>query len=173
MTVAVAYKSTAPTVVDTYLQAREEIVAVWRTSVDAFQESVGGHEIHGTAFFDGGWAVQGFYTPNSFAEIPDGWRREGKFKAVLAKRTPEGRAAAATLTELRLPGNHYPGVPAILHAENHAVFPRIVTAGKDHFLTLSIAPLDEPNNAVDRGLWEPVKLSAFHAAVEAAEMVAL
>jgi len=172
MTVAVAYKSTAPAVVGAYLQAREEIAATWRAKVDAFKESIGGREIFGTAFFDGGWAVQGFYTPNSFAEIPEGWRRDGKFKAVPAKRTPEGQEAAAKLAELRLPGNHYPGVPEMLHAEGHMVFPRIVTAGTDHFLTLSLAVLDEPGNTIDPGLWEPVKLSAFHAALEAAEAAA-
>ena len=168
MTVAVAYKSTAPAVVGAYLEAREETVAAWRTNVDAFRKTVGDREIFGISFFDGGWAVQGFYTPNSFVEIPDGWRRESKFKAVPAKRTPEGKAAAEKLAELRLPGNHYPGVPAMLAAETHMVFPRIVTAGAGYFLTLSKVPLDTPATAVDPAVWEPVKLSEYHAALEAA-----
>jgi hypothetical protein len=169
MTVAVAFKSTAPQLVGAYLQAREEIVAAWRTNVDAFKASVGDREIHGTALFDGGWIVRGFHTRNSFEEIPAGWRRDGKFNAVPAKRTPEGKEAAAKLAEMRLPGNRYPGAPEMLHAAGHMVFPRIVTAGTDHFLTLSLAVLDEPANRVDPDLWEPVKLSEFHAALEAAE----
>jgi hypothetical protein len=31
---------------------------------------------------------------------------------------------------------------------------------------------DEPNNSLDPEFWEPVKLSEYHAALEAAELVA-
>jgi hypothetical protein len=169
MTAAVAFKTTQPELIAAYLQAREEITAAWRAKVDAFQVSVGGREVFGTSFFDGGWAVQGFCTPNSFAEIPEGWRREGKFKAVPAKRTPEGLEHAKTLATLRLAGNSYPGCPDILFAEGFSIFPRVQKIGENYFLTLSKVPLNEPGNALDREIWEPVKLSAYHAAIEDAE----
>lgn len=167
--VAVAFKAKQPALIAAYLAAREVAVADFHTKADAFKESIGGHELFGTAFFDGGWAVRGFNTPNSFMELPAGWRREGRLTAVPAKRTPEGKEHAKALAGLRLAGNTYPGCPNTLHAEGFAVFPRVNQVGDDYFLTLSKVPLDEASNALDPEVWEPMKLSAYHAALEAAD----
>lgn len=167
--VAVAFKATQPTLIADYLAAREVAVAEFNTKTDAFKESIGGHDLFGTAFFDGGWSIAGFNTPNSFMELPAGWRREGRLKAVPARRTPEGKEHAKTLASLRLPGNTYPGCPNMLFAEGYSVYPRVAKVGDDYFLTLSMVLRDEPNNSLDPEVWEQVKLSEYHAALESAQ----
>lgn len=169
---AVAFKTKQPALIAAYLADHEKAVDEFNAKVEAFKATVGGRELHGTAFFDGGWAIAGFHTNNSFEEIPAGWRREGSFKAVPAKRTPEGKEHVAALAALRLKGNTYPGCPNMLFAEGFSVYPRVNTIGDDYFLTLSKVPLDEPGNALDPGIWDQVKLSEYHAALEAAELVA-
>ncbi|QOD06028.1 hypothetical protein [Pseudarthrobacter sp. BIM B-2242] len=169
---AVAFKAKQPALIADYLAAREVAVADFHTKADAFKESIGGHELFGTAFFDGGWAVRGFNSPNSFMELPAGWRREGGLKAVPARRTPEGKEHAKTLATLRLAGNTYPGCPNMLFAEGYSVYPRVEQVGDDYFLTLSMVLRDEPNNSLDPEAWEQVKLSEYHAALEAAEEAA-
>lgn len=169
MTVAVAFKSKQPELVAAYLAAHEKAVAEFNAKVDAFKATIGGRELFGTRFFDGGFAVAGFNTQNSFEEIPAGWRRDGKHKAVPARKTPEGKEHAKALAGLGLRGNTYPGCPNMLFAEGYSVYPRVAKAGADFFLTLSIVLRDEPNNALDPEIWEPVKLSEYHAALEAAE----
>ncbi|APX00381.1 hypothetical protein [Arthrobacter sp. QXT-31] len=167
MTVAVAFKSTRPADVAAYLAARETEVAEFHARTDAFKEELGGKELFGTAFFDGGWAVRGFHTANSFEEFPAGWRRESRFNAVPAKRTPEGKEAAATLATLRLPGNKYPGATEVFYADGFMIIPRMAKVGDDYYLTLSKPLAAENNNTPDPEFWEPVKLSAYHAALEA------
>jgi hypothetical protein len=170
MTVAVAFKTKQPSLIADYLAARESMVYHWRATVDAFKESLGGREIVGTGFFDGGFAVTGYRAEKYGEDLPAGWRFDGAKKDVVpAKRTPEGKKLAAFLGELELPGNSYPGCPDILFAEGFSIFPRVEKIGDDYFLTLSKAPLDKPANAVDPEIWEPVKLSAYHAAIEDAE----
>lgn len=164
---AVAFKAKKPALIADYLAAREVAVAEFNAKVEAYKPTVGGRELSGIRFFDGGFSVTGFQTKNSFEEIPAGWRRKGKFEAVPAKRTPEGKEHAKDLTALRLAGNTYPGCPNTLHAENFAVWPRVEQVGADYFLTLSMVPLAEPKNTLDPEVWEPVKLSEYHAALEA------
>ena len=171
MNVAVAFKSKQPDVIAAYLAAHEKAVAEFNAKVEAFKATVGGRELFGTRFFDGGFAVAGFNTNNSFEEIPAGWRREGSHKAVPAKKTPEGKEHAKTLAGIRLKGNTYPGCPNMLFAEGFSLYPRVAKVGEDYFLTLSMALRDEPNNAPDPESWEPMKLSEYHAALEAAELI--
>jgi hypothetical protein len=171
MNVAIAFKTKKPAVIADYLAAREVAVVEFNAKVEAFKTTVGGRELFGTRFFDGGFSIAGFLTNNSFEEIPLGWRREGRLNAVPAKRTPEGKEHAKTLAGLRLRGNTYPGCPNMLFAKGYSLYPRVAKVGDDYFLTLSMALRDEPNNAPDSEIWEPVKLSEYHAALEAAEMV--
>lgn len=170
MTVAVALKAKQPQLIANYLAKREVTVADWRAKVDEFKASLGGREVFGTSFFDGGWAIAGYRAQKYGEELPAGWRFDGARLDVLpAKRTPEGKEHVATLAGMRLPGDTYPGCPDILFAEGFSIFPRITTAGGSHFLTLSKVPLEEQANRIDSDIWEPVKLSEYHAALEAAE----
>lgn len=172
MTVAVAFKAKQPDLIAAYLAAHEKAVAEFNAKVEAYKATVGGRELFGTRFFDGGFSVAGFTTTNSFEELPVGWRREGSHKAVPAKKTPEGKEHAKALAALRLKGNTYPGCPNMLFAKGYSLYPRVAKVGEDYFLTLSMALRDEPNNSLDPEFWEHVKLSAYHAALEAAELVA-
>lgn len=165
---AVAFKAKQPALIADYLAAREIAVAEFNAKVEAYKATIGGRELSGIRFFDGGFSVTGFQTKNSFEELPAGWRRKGKFEAVPAKRTEEGKEHAKALVALRLAGNTYPGCPNTLYAEGFAVFPRVEQVGADYFLTLSMVPRDEPNNSLDLEVWEPVRLSEYHAALEAA-----
>lgn len=173
MTVAVAFKTKQPALIADYFAAREATVAEWHTKVDAFKASVGDLEVVGIRFFDGGFSVSGFRAAKYGDELPAGWRFDGAKKDVVpAKRTPEGKEAAKSLDGLRLAGNSYPGAPDIMFADGFSLFPRVEQVGDDFYLTLSKAPLAERGNSLDPDIWEPVKLSEYHAALEAAELVA-
>jgi hypothetical protein len=172
MNVAVAFKSRPAQHVAAYLADHETAVAEFNTKVEAFKATIGGRELFGTRFFDGGFSIAGFLTSNSYEELPAGWRRERGGKAVPAKKTPEGKEHAKALAGLRLKGNTYPGCPNMLFAEGFSLYPRVAKVGEDYFLTLSMVLRDEPNNSLDPEFWEPVKLSEYHAALEAAELVA-
>lgn len=172
MTVAIAFKTKQPHLIADYLAAREATVADWHAKVDTFKASVGNCEVVGTRFFDGGFGVTGFRAAKDSDELPAGWRFDGSKKDVVpARRTPEGKAHAITLIGLRLPGNSYPGAPDIMFAEGFSLFPRVEQIGDDFYLTLSKAPLAERGNDLDPAVWEPVKLSEYHAALEAAAPV--
>lgn len=168
MTVAVAFKTKNPALIAEYFAAREVTASGWRDKVDAFKASIGGREVIGTSFFDGGWSVTGYRADKFGEELPAGWRFDGARRDVVpAKRTPEGKAVVETLAGLRLPGNTYPGCPDILFAEGFSIFPRVTKIGDDYFLTLSKVPREEKANEIDPGIWESVKLSEYHAALEA------
>jgi hypothetical protein len=172
MTVAVAFKTKQPALISDYLEAREVTVAGFHAKVDAFKATIGGKELFGTSMFDGGFLVAGYRAEKYGEDLPAGWRHEGsRLDVVPAKRTPEGKEHAKALAALYLPGNSYPGCPEVLHAENHLVFPRVDKVGEDYYLTLSKVPIDRPANTLDPDIWEPVKLSEYHAALEAAELV--
>jgi hypothetical protein len=173
VTVAVAFKTKNPALIADYFAAREVTASDWRAKVDAFKSSIGGREVTGTSFYDGGWAVTGYRAEKYGEELPAGWRFDGaKRDVVPAKRTPEGKEIVQTLAGLTLHGDRFPGCPGILFAEGFSVFPRVAKIGDDYFLTLSKVPREEKANALDPDIWEPVKLSEYHAALEAAEMVA-
>lgn len=173
MTVAAAFKSLYPSNIADYFASREATVDVWQAQVDAFKETIGGREVIGTSFFDGGFSVTGYRAVNSSDELPAGWRRTAKREVVPALRTPEGKAAAETLAGLTLHGDKYPGCPSALVAEGFITFPRVAKVGEDYYLTLSRIPLDEPANTIDAELWEPVPLSAYYAALETEPAAAL
>lgn len=173
MNVALAFKSKHPDVIAAYLADHEEAVNGFNAKVEAYKATVGGRELSGIRFFDGGFSVTGFQTNNSFEELPAGWRRKGRLEAVPAKKTLEGKEHAKVLAGLRLKGNTYPGCPNMLFAEGYSLYPRVTKAGEDYFLTVSMPLRDEPNNAPDPEAWEQVKLSEYHAALEAAEAAAI
>lgn len=173
MTVAAAYKATRPDLLADYLTAREAEVADFNTRVAAFQDSVGGRTPFGTRFFDGGHSIEGYRAKAYGEELPAGWRFNGsRLDVVPAKRTPEGKAIAKQLAELTLKGDKFPGAPAIMFAEGHSLFPRVNKVGQDYYLTLSMVPITDVGIDLDPALWEPVKLSAYHAALEQTEVVA-
>ncbi|MET4143873.1 hypothetical protein [Arthrobacter sp. UYCo732] len=168
MNAALVFKTKKPQLIADYLAKREKVVSDWQAKVDAFKASIGGREVFGTSFFDGGWAVAGYRAAKYGEELPAGWRFDGaRLDVVPAKRTPEGKGHVATLAGLRLPGNTFPGCPDILFAEGFGIFPRVETVGGDHFLTLSRVPLEDQSKRIDQDIWEQVKLSEFHAALEA------
>jgi hypothetical protein len=174
MNVAVAFKTNQPSLIADYLAAREEAVAEFNAKVEAFKATIGGRQMFGTRFFDGGFAISGYRAEKYGEELPAGWRFDGAKKDVVpAKRTPEGKEIAKTLSGLHLAGDSYPGCPDMLFTEGFSIFPRVAKVGDDFFLTLSKVPNDEPRNAMDPMIWEPVKLSEYHAALEAAELLAL
>lgn len=170
MTIAVAFKTKQPELIADYLANRDAAVADFHAKVDAFKASIGDREVFGTSLFDGGFIVAGYRAAKYGEDLAAGWRYQGsRLDVVPAKRTPEGQEHAKTLASLYLAGNSYPGCPDVLFAEGFSIFPRVEKIGDDYFLTLSKVPLDKPANVVDSEIWEPVKLSAFHAAIEDAE----
>lgn len=167
MTVAVAFKAKRPALLADYLSQRELVVSAFNSRVEAFKESVGGRDPFGTRFFDGGHTIEGYRAEKRGEDLPAGWRFSGaRLDVVPAKRTPEGKQIAKELAALHLKGDKYPGAPSIMYGENHSIFPRVNKVGDDYYLTLSKVPLSDIGVDLDRDVWEPVKLSAYHAALE-------
>lgn len=171
MTVAAAFKTRQPALIANYLAAREVDVTEFNAKVDAFKATIGGREVFGIRFFDGGFSISGYRAVKYGEDLPPGWRFDGAKKDVVpAKRTPEGKEIAKTLAGLRLKGNSYPGAPDIMFADGFSLFPHVEKIGDDFYLTVSRAPLSERGNNLDPEIWEPVKLSEYHAALEATDV---
>lgn len=166
-TPAAVFKALKPEMLRAYFADRATVTEAFDAKVQAFKETVGGRDPIGIAFFDGGWSVTGYRMTGAGDQLLPGWRRDGKTTtAVPAKRIPEGKSIAETLAGLRLPGDRFPGVPGSLRAGNYEVFPRTQEVGEEIFLTLSREPSDP--SVIDAAHWIPVKLSEYHAALEAA-----
>lgn len=169
------WKSKNPSAMDKYMEERKKVTDAFYAKVDAFKESIGGRNIVGFRSIDGGFSVTG-YTLESRSELPaPGWRRDGASnRAVPAKRTPEGKAISEQLKDLYVPAEIYPGSPRFMHTpmdpetgEGYIMSPRAQKIGDDYFLTLPNKPDAKSAAEVDPALWEPAKLSEYHAAQEA------
>lgn len=169
MTVAVAFKARKPELLDDYFAARGGATARFHELVSAFEKTVGGKEALIYTSFDGGRLVLGFHAGRFCKDIPAGWKLDGKYNAVPAKRTTEGQAIARRLKDLRLEGNTYPGAPNVMYAEGYAIFPiypQVHRIGDTYYLTLRKAPRTEKGHTLDPEIWEPTDLTQFHAALE-------
>lgn len=171
-----AFKSSKPTEITAFLADRTAKQQTFDEKVAEVRKTVNGRELQGYRLFDGGFIVQGFAMERRNEELPAGWRQDGASnRAVPAKRTPEGKAIAAQLVGLRLEGASIPGVPEFLYTAmdpstgtGYRIFPGLRTVGDEYFLTLSRVPDDEDLARIDAATWTPVKMSEFHAALEAA-----
>ncbi|NKX56003.1 hypothetical protein [Arthrobacter mobilis] len=70
-------------------------------------------------------------------------------------------------------GNRYPQAPRKLHTptvdgQGYMLFPDVKKVGDEYFLTLSMEPKESELARLAPEHWEPVKLSAYYTAVEAA-----
>lgn len=171
MSAAAVYRCLDNARLSEYAERREVLESRWRAGMAQYKLALGGVELHGISFYDGGWSIRG-YVMKDWEDLQHGWRRDGRsLNAVPAKRTEDGKALARELRSLDLPGNKYPGVPDVLHTptvngQGYMVFPRTELLGDQWWLTLSMAP-DDSRNGIDPQLWTPAKLSEYHAAKEA------
>lgn len=173
---ALAYRATRPDSITKFHADRLAAEKAFNEKVSEFRRTVNNRELEGIRYFDGGFAVTGFTMESRNEELPAGWRRDGASnRAVPAKRTPEGKAIAEKLKSLQLAGVAIPGVPDALDTDRdpqtgrgYRVFPGLRSAGDEHFLIMSRVPCDRDLAAIDTAEWAPVKLSEYHAALEAA-----
>lgn len=167
---ATVYKCKEPLVLDSYGIARKVELDEFNARCDEFKASLGGKDLHGISYFDGGWAIQG-YTMEQYGDEPlPGWRRErNSLQAVPAKRTPEGKAIAQELNKLYLKGNKYPGVPESVSCEGFRIWPRAERLLEGWWLTFSKEPYPEELDRIDAELWRPARLSEYYAMKEAEE----
>lgn len=171
-----AFKSSKPAEITAFLADRTAKQQAFDEKVAEFRKTVNGRELQGIRMFNGGFIVQGFAMNRRNEELPAGWRQDGSSnRAVPAKRTPEGKAIAGRIAGLRLEGASIPGAPESLSTAmnpntgtGYEIFPRLRTVGDEHFLTLSRVPADDDLARIDAEAWTPVKMSEFHAALEAA-----
>lgn len=170
---AVVWKSTRPEEVTLYEASRLAEREAFDARVKTFKAARAGGPSVGIAGYDTSWTITGYAIPANTAPLP-GWRREGTSnRAVPAKRTAEGKEIARELDTLRLPGNHYPGMPWNFTSEpdwadqEYAMWPFLEQIGEDFYVSVGWTPRARDMARVDLELWEPVKLSEYHAAVEA------
>lgn len=158
----VVYRSTHPDVLRRWHEVSAAVDA-WSTQLKDGLAEIGmaGYKVYYDQV-DGN--IMGL-TPKD-GDVPDGWRidaRTGYLKPRLS--TKQGKAIGAKLDALRRPD------PRDLQG-----MPKHAFAGLS-FLTCGLHYLDDalyvtwskpiPEGQIDRGIWERVKLSEYHAAVEA------
>lgn len=169
----VVWKSRKPAQVRLFLAAREAAVERFNAKVKAFEAEVGAKLVANRGY-DGSITVAGYVLPSRHTSTLPGWRRDGASNhAVPAKRTPEGKAIAAKLQDLRLGSNTPPGMPwnfcsdEDAQGRSYSMWPTIAQAGEDYYVCLQRAPSARDAAAADTERWAPVKLSEYHAALEA------
>lgn len=144
------------------------------------------------AFFhyDGSFGVSGFGVTDGLTrmvEPPTGLRYDAKAKMLVpAKKTDEGKALAKEMSALGFRYPHIDGLGSIVHGyvggpdlprhERQGYFTgwtfhalSRADGSTEVYATLPVEHLDEraQNRVIDEGdTWEPVRLSAFHAAFE-------
>lgn len=133
-----------------------------------------GHKLVAARGYDGSITVTGYVLPSRHADPKPGWRRNGSSNhAVPAKSTPAGKEAAAALQNLRLGADTPPGMPwnFLSHEDaqgcSYSMWPRITRVAEDYYVCVQHQPEARGAAAVDGAQWVPVKLSEYHAALEA------
>ncbi|MEV0382322.1 hypothetical protein [Nonomuraea sp. NPDC050643] len=147
----------------------ERQVADWRTRFDAGCVSLG---IDLTQVIANTWSGRIKGVRHTVGDpIPDGWRydkREGLLMPAL--RTPAGRRLAMVLDGLKrpMPADELPGMPYVHLTEGGLVRVTARLMGDGALYAEWPCRISE-SHGVDLTIWEPVKLSEYYAAREAAD----
>lgn len=172
-TPAVVWKSRKPSQVRLSLSAREAAVERFNTKVGALEAEIGA-KLVASRGYDGSVTLTGYVLPSRHSAAQPGWRRDGSSNhAVPAKRTPEGKEIAAKLQSVRLGVNTPPGMPwnfcsdEDAHGRSYSMWPTVTQVGEDFYVGVQHVPSARDAAAVDLSQWEPVKLSSYHAVLEA------
>lgn len=165
--VAAAFRCIQPDLMTAYDAQRKTETEAFDAKVAEFRKTVNGRELHGIRFYDGGFSVQGYILESQSESPLPGWRYDGTSNRVVpAKRTPEGKAIAASLKDLVLGGLKFPGCPSVLHAENRIILPGVEKIDGYVILTLTFAIDSKESAMIDPTIWAPMKLSQYHAILE-------
>ncbi|MCU6480488.1 hypothetical protein [Arthrobacter sp. A2-55] len=168
---AIAFRARQREIIAAHIEGRKDAVAAYNDRLRLFLFGVGSDKAHGIQGFNGSFWVGGYQIPVG-TEPQEGWRRDSKkpHMAVPAKKTPEGkRLADEVLPRIGLAAECIPGAPDSIVGGGYRAWPRVQTVGAEHFLTFSQAPDRTPIPGLDLNIWEPVGLSVYYAAREAAE----
>lgn len=157
-----------------YLEQREKERADFDAGMDAFRATVGGNELFGIHGIDGSICITGYELGPREEPLP-GWRRDGAAaRAVPAARTIEGKQIAAELRNLQLSSEIYPGTPRFMRSETdkqtgrgYLMSPVAEELGGTYYLSLSHEPRSSDADSIDPKLWKRIRLSEYHAALEA------
>ncbi|MFF4777591.1 hypothetical protein ACFY05_32510 [Microtetraspora fusca] len=138
----------------------------WQARLDAFLAE---HGFAGSETYYDGFSNRVVGVAHRGEEVPPGWRIERKHGYLTPRlSTKEGKALDAQLSELKRPDprNQMPGMP-----RNYMGAGVYLTCGLEFYDGALYAIWSEeiPETLVDLTVWEPVKLSAYYAAVERAE----
>lgn len=167
-------KAKDPQSIAAWLETRDAHRAEFTAKTLAFATRYGREEMMARAVGFGDCFTQyaiGF-APDA-GPIPEGWRQDSKTGYILpAKRTEAGKAVAAELNKIQYT-SQVPGVPELVHSvndprtgEGYMGGFRVQKIGQDYYATVTFA-LDAPSQKqLDDAVWEQVKLSAYHAALE-------
>lgn len=157
-----------------YLEQREKERTAFDAGMDEFRATVGGNELFGIHGIDGSICITGYELGLREEPLP-GWRRDGPAaRAVPAARTIEGRKIAADLKSLQLSSEIYPGTPRFMRSETdsqtgrgYLMSPVAEELGGTYYLSLSHEPRSADAESIDTNLWKRIRLSEYHAALEA------
>jgi hypothetical protein len=167
----VAYKSTHPDVLAT-LATYRAAMADWHKRTAALLADLGfvdRHFLVATTF--GHRHITGVeFKPGD--QIPDGWRRQGKGSA--SRLTPKlslkaGKVIARRIEEVKPPTDvrsDLPGMPTHIHLPELREINGAVWVRWPYGLQETAVVGDTRRECVQLRMWERIKLSEFHAAIE-------
>ncbi|MEV7014076.1 hypothetical protein [Streptosporangium sp. NPDC051022] len=164
----VVYRSAHPDVLKIWGDS-DAATQDWQTQVEAFLDE---HRLTGrnVYFSDASSAILGV-EHNENEEVPPGWRVHRTHGYLVPRLTTKaGKTANTRLDELKRPDprDEVPGMP-----KNCLVGASFMTCGMQVMggVLYVTWPRPIPESQVDLAVWEPVKLSEYYAAIEAAEEV--
>lgn len=164
---AVVFKCRQPELMDNWEALQDQLWADWKIGQARLREELGVETLVQNSGM-GGVFISG-YAPRDGSEEPKpGFRRDRKTGYMLpALRTPEGKRWQGRLYEVRY-SEKIPGVPPrVIGGGYMGVFKR-EKIGADWYAWLGFDPGESQLARVSPDIWEPVKLSAYHAAKEEA-----
>jgi hypothetical protein len=172
------YRSRSPEVLDAMRAAQNSIRAYVKATGQILDDAgVGSHGVYRES---SGWSVakfRGLAVPDG-EQPPHGWRMGAQY-AVPDKRTKAGKQVAAALDAVKHPGDPRMaliGMPPDVSTPGGFTSPgtRFLEDGAAFYVTWRVDPatcresFTRGTFQIDRDLWEPVLLSEYYAAVEAA-----
>lgn len=177
-TTATAYKATDPKIVSDWLDQRDADHKQFKADASAFAAQYGRKSlVQRTNGLGDSYTVFAIgLDPDGFADVPEGWRVDSKTGYIVpAKRTPEGKAAAAELSKIQYT-SCAPEMPHFVHSVSDPQTGggffggfSVEKVGQDYYATIGFELDESSKKAAESDLWEPVRLSAYWAAVEEAE----
>lgn len=165
------FKCTTNSIVDEYEALINKLWAEYQERANAKAAELG-KELCSRSSYDGVW-ITGYDEPDRSVKAPAGWRRDSATGFIMPnQRSKAGKEIAADLNSISYRPPAKPGLPSLVWGEGFMGQMGMHKLGGDWYAYVTVplgdrTPEQTRLSEVDPDLWEPTKLSAYYAALEA------